>query len=190
MKTFVTSDLHINHSNIIQYCQHRGNSVDEMNELIIKNWNSVITPVDRVFIIGDVAMGKIADAPPLVKRLNGTKHLILGNHDKTITKLPEFNELFASSQDYLEFTYKKEGLKQFIVMSHFPFYSFNGQHHGSMHLHGHLHSPPDKIHLFPNRRIMDVGLDGNNLFPWDMDVVVEKLRQIPMSKNHHDRSEL
>jgi len=198
MKTFVTADIHFNHVSCIKYCpdrwiDNRGfpepDSIDvqTMNEKIIENWNKVVGVFDRVYILGDVAMGKIAEAPKCVSRLNGIKHLILGNHDKTIVKLPEFSDLFASSQDYLEFTYRKEGIKQPIVMSHFPFHSWNGQHHGTIMLHGHLHSPPDKLMIDPERRRMDVGLDGHNLTPWNLDEVVEMMRKIPVSKNHHDR---
>ena len=187
MTHWITSDIHLNHANILQYCGGRGSTVPEMNEKIISNWNSVVKPGDLVTIVGDVAMGIIKEAPALIRSLNGSKHLVKGNHDHGLCRLPEIDSLFDSIRDYKEITHSKDGIKHKIVLCHFPLYSWVGQHYGVMHCHGHLHSPPDKVHLFPERRILDVGLDGNNLFPRKLDDVVDLLSRIKISKNHHDR---
>jgi len=81
---FFTSDLHFGHQNIIKYADRPFSSVDEMNETLIENWNSVVRPgvEDEVWVLGDFAMGKIADTLPLAKRLNGFKLLVPGNHDR------------------------------------------------------------------------------------------------------------
>ena len=82
MRTFYTADLHFGHRNIIGYCGRPYANVDEMNEALIDNWNLVVKPEDEVYVLGDVALGKIAETLPLVQRLNGDKFLVPGNHDR------------------------------------------------------------------------------------------------------------
>jgi calcineurin-like phosphoesterase family protein len=78
MATFLTADQHLNHFNIIRYCNRPFATVEEMNETIISNWNAIVTPQDTVYHLGDVAFGNLS----IIHRLNGTIHLIRGNHDR------------------------------------------------------------------------------------------------------------
>jgi len=78
-----TADLHFGHQNIIDYENRPFDDVEEMNEAMINTWNSVVRdPDDEVWVVGDFALGKIADTLPLASRLNGKKILICGNHDR------------------------------------------------------------------------------------------------------------
>lgn len=81
-ETWWTSDWHFNHERIIELCQRPFGSVEEMNETIIENHNKLVRPGDEVFVLGDVALGKISEFPALVQRMNGRKYLIPGNHDR------------------------------------------------------------------------------------------------------------
>jgi len=82
MSLFLTSDLHIGHANISRLADRPFMSVEEMNGVLIDNWNDVVQDSDTVWVLGDVAMGKIADSLPLVELLKGEKHLVAGNHDR------------------------------------------------------------------------------------------------------------
>jgi calcineurin-like phosphoesterase family protein len=79
---FFTADLHLGHANIITYCQRPFRSVADMNDALVANWNSIVGADDEVWVLGDVAMGRIADALALVACLPGRKHLVPGNHDR------------------------------------------------------------------------------------------------------------
>lgn len=81
-KIYVTSDTHFNHNNIIEYCNRPFNSIEEMNETIIKNWNDTITNDDYVFFLGDFCLGNRENLIELGHKLNGHKILIMGNHDR------------------------------------------------------------------------------------------------------------
>ena len=77
------SDTHFFHDNIIRYCGRPFSSVEEMNEVMIENWNKVVKQGDKVYHLGDVWMGPSSheQRAKLMARLNGSKRLIVGNHD-------------------------------------------------------------------------------------------------------------
>lgn len=79
MRRFVTSDLHFFHKNIIAYCQRPFADVEEMNEVIIKNWNEVVKKDDMVYVLGDFSFCSREMVKELVLKLNGRKILIAGN---------------------------------------------------------------------------------------------------------------
>jgi calcineurin-like phosphoesterase family protein len=83
-----------------------------MNEVLIANWNRVVSNEDTVYVVGDFGFG---DMSGINSRLNGIIHLIKGNHDKPITSRT-FN--FASVQKYL--VLQIEHLK--ILLIHNPVY--------------------------------------------------------------------
>ena len=82
MATFFTSDLHLGHRNIIEYCARPFKDVDHMNHEIIARWNMAVAPEDTVYILGDLAMGELDKSLGLVALLQGQKFLVPGNHDR------------------------------------------------------------------------------------------------------------
>lgn len=205
-KHFIASDIHFGHKNILKYCKDsRGagfgdfdtltedktaSAVNCMNDKIISNWNSVVGENDHTFILGDLVMGKMEYAIGLITRLNGFKTIILGNHDRSLIKLPEMATKESRSEikivgmkDYLCFSPSKSVS---LVMSHFPIASWDGMSVGAIHFHGHLHGAPVPIIDAKNKRIMDVGIDTNDLYPFSLDSCIEKMKFIPMpSHDHH-----
>lgn len=77
-----TSDLHLGHANIIEYCKRPFASIDAMNEALVANWNSRVRPEDTVFCLGDFGLGRPEDVIALRKRMNGAVTLLRGNHDR------------------------------------------------------------------------------------------------------------
>lgn len=57
-------------------------SVDKMNNTMIRNWNQLVKPNDIIYHLGDFAFYSKIDVKQLLLKLNGYKILILGNHDK------------------------------------------------------------------------------------------------------------
>ena len=81
MKTFVIADTHFNHENIIKYCNRPFENANQMNEYVVQKWNGTVRPVDTVYHLGDVGFGTQEQLKGLIGRLNGTKILLIGNHD-------------------------------------------------------------------------------------------------------------
>lgn len=77
-----TADLHLGHRNIIDYCDRPFADVDEMNRALVDNWNATVGDDDTVWVVGDFAMGTIAETLPIATDLAGHKILLAGNHDR------------------------------------------------------------------------------------------------------------
>lgn len=86
MTTFFTSDLHLGHARISSLCGRPFPATEDgaahMNEAIAGAWTERITDADTVWVLGDVAMGRIDETLQIIGRLPGDKHLISGNHDR------------------------------------------------------------------------------------------------------------
>lgn len=79
-KIFFTSDTHFWHANVIRYCDRPYSSVEEMNEALVDNWNSVVRAEDTIYHLGDFSLSRRA-AETILPRLSGRKILVAGNHD-------------------------------------------------------------------------------------------------------------
>ena len=131
-----TSDLHINHTNILQYCSRPFSSVKEMNDALVQRWNERVKDEDTVYVVGDMFLGRPEDATPVVKSLKGRKILILGNHDRSRRTMLEcgFNE-----------TWQRKSLSlvdgRTALLCHKPLPSSTIDY-VAMQVHGHRHSGP------------------------------------------------
>lgn len=80
------SDTHFNHENIIKLANRPFSSAEEMDEVMIRNWNARVQPEDTVIHLGDFGL-PLDYAKEVLDRLNGRKILILGNHDRAVEKM-------------------------------------------------------------------------------------------------------
>ena len=165
-KVWFTSDLHFWHKNICKYCNRPYESVEEMNEAIIQNWNAVVKDDDIVFVTGDLGFCGIEKLKPLLERLKGKKYLIQGNHDsdKVVFKLVEGN-IFEDSYKLttITITGDEEIPEQMITLCHFPMIDWYNKEKGAWMVHGHQHQLPET----PSCSVLhwDVGLDKNHMTP-------------------------
>lgn len=81
MTVYLISDLHLDHANIIDYCDRPFDTLDEMNETLIDNWNRVVEPDDLVYFGGDLAMAEESTALMWADQLDGNFIFLDGNHD-------------------------------------------------------------------------------------------------------------
>jgi calcineurin-like phosphoesterase family protein len=152
MTIWFTADTHFGDHRTINIHKRPFASVAEMDDLLIRNWNARVAPGDSVWHLGDFARSA-ARVPELLGRLNGAKHLIRGNND------PEDDLAapgWASVGDYAEIEVDDRRL----ILCHYPFRSWNGQHRGAVNLHGHSHGK-----LKPLPRQYDVGVDAREFAP-------------------------
>ena len=161
---FFTSDLHIGHRNIIKLCDRPYDSIEEMDEALVENWNSVVGKNDRVFHVGDFAYRcSVQHAQEILVRLNGQKFAILGNHDQLAYQLDDWQ--WVRQHEIRKIN------KQKIHFYHWPLLEWQGSYGGGWMIHGHQHNKDLEAYK-ANRhsnRIMDVGVDMHGYAPIHFD---------------------
>ena len=129
------ADLHFDSADIIAYDNRPFDTVEEMNETLIANWNAVVGPDDLTWILGDFCAGGADRWAELLGRLNGRKCLITGNHDDPAA-VDAVRHLFEDVAAYREIT---DGDRH-VVLCHYPIPSFRDHYFGWYHLYGHVHT--------------------------------------------------
>jgi calcineurin-like phosphoesterase family protein len=175
MKTFFTSDTHFGHTRVIELCKRPFADATAMDEAMIRAWNTRVATDDIVWHVGDFAMGRDERIEATFHRLNGVKHLVIGNHDEdneAILTLP-----WASISQIA--TTIVEG--QRITMCHYPMKSWPHARKGAIHLFGHMHG-----RLKGTKRSLDVGTDCWNFQPVTLDEILCKLKTLPTDPDLSD----
>lgn len=132
-QTFLIADTHFSHHGVCQFLNSDGSKLrpwtntEEMDEELVKRWNEVVRPCDKVYHLGDVAIKK--SGLKVLERLNGKKVLIKGNHD--IFELKDYTKYFYDIRAYK--------VVDKLIMSHIPIHPLSkGRFIGNIH--GHTHS--------------------------------------------------
>lgn len=184
---FFTSDWHIGHQNVLKLSKRPFKDLDHMHKVLINNYNACV-PVDGIcYFLGDMGLCNAETLKGVISQLNGTKVLILGNHDKGT------EAMYKLGFDVVLYGANIQIARNKVTMSHCPLLgvyrentegmtgsdgseNWHGEkrdsrmrftlvNHGQFHLHGHIHSPnggrSDKI----EGRQCDVGVDANKYMP-------------------------
>ena len=150
------SDLHFYHANILMFDNRPWTDVEKMNEDLVEIWNKKVDDGDTVYILGDIALSGGEKVLELVKRLNGRKILIKGNHDRVSQQLSK--EFGNKVYDYLEI--KDDGRN--VVLSHYPISCFNKHYYGEFALYGHVHVSEEwEIMEQVRRKFEEIGVPCN-----------------------------
>lgn len=159
---FFTSDAHFFHRNVIKYDNRPFDNVEQMNEQLILNWNSVVEQEDEVYYLGDFGMGASEDKLfNILQRLNGRIYYIFGNHDKVVKRSRRMLGRFIWAKDLAEIIIADPDApkgRQSIVLCHYAMRVWNKSHHGSWCLYGHSHDSLDKEIVWG--KSMDVGVNS------------------------------
>ena len=170
-----TSDLHLGHTNIIGYCGRPFADVEAMNAGLVDAWNATVAPDDEVWVLGDVALGRIDDTLALVKALAGRKILLPGNHDRCWTGHRKKTPASAERRRYYEAGFAEIADAPIratvgghrVVVHHFPYRGDSRDDDryaearpvdsGAWLLHGHVHD-----RWRQDGRQINVGVDAWN----------------------------
>jgi calcineurin-like phosphoesterase family protein len=181
MKTWITSDTHWGHKNIMSFCPvsraRFNNDVDYMNEKMVSEWNEKVSPEDLVYILGDVAFLPAQKATEYMRRLNGQKILIEGNHDTKLLNDPKFRKEFVEVHSYLRLNYNGK----LVILSHFPFLEWDQMHRGSLHFHGHLHGGKTNQEHY---RCRDMGMDATGEIVMLMEDAIASIANNEIKRHH------
>ena len=174
---YFTADLHFYHEKIIHHCNRPFRDLQEMNEKLILNWNSVVRPEDEVYVLGDVTMKGPEKAFAVLSRLSGRKYLVKGNHDYFVDNADwqQYSWVFRWVKEYHELVWNN----QMFVLFHYPIAEWAGFFNGAIHLHGHQHNNPE-YNLQQKQaglKRFDVGVDANSFRPVSIEETVKFFSQ-------------
>jgi len=184
--TFFTSDWHLGHEQVLIFDKRPFRDLEHMHKVLVNNYNSTVPKDSVCFFLGDMGFGNVSFLKPIIEQLNGTKVLILGNHDANV------NSFYRAGFDVVTYSASLIIAGKLVTMSHCPLRGvfredvsgmknsnstenwhgesrpghkrFSLPDYGQYHLHGHIHS--DNI---VKKRILDrqfdVGVRANNYRP-------------------------
>lgn len=169
--SWFVSDTHFGHAKVLTFLKDDNDptsfirpgftSVEQMDEALVDNWNSVVKDGDRVYHLGDVGFDRDQMAK-LMPRLKGRKRLILGNHDEI--KEHRLTEYFQKI--HLWRIFKDEG----FVCSHIPLMPDQFRHKVVLNVHGHIHEKPD-----PSPLHMNISVERTNYTPIHLDEILARV---------------
>lgn len=166
MATYFTSDTHFGHDAIRTLADRPFASLAEMDDALIRRWNEVVRPGDTVWHLGDFAHRRSRSLADYRSRLNGSIHLVRGNHDADIEGADL--ALFASVAPMAELTLRGKS----IILCHYPLREWDKAWRGAWHLHGHVHGRLDDE---PHGYSLDVGVDSHDYAPIGYERIAELL---------------
>ena len=207
-RLFFTSDTHYSHANICsattswvgaENLTRKFKSLNQMNDALVNNINTVVGENDVLIHLGDWSFGGFDKISEFRNRiLCKNIHLTYGNHDHHIRNNKEdIQDIFRSTQDYLFLDIRRPSIlgkgqmdKYSFVCMHYPIASWDSMNDGVIHLHGHVHLPPNL--RLGDGKSLDVGVDGNNLNPISLDEILsivknQPIKKLSLPKDHHEK---
>ena len=181
MNTFITSDTHFCHNKDFLYTPRGYSSIEEHNEGIIQNWNSVVNKEDYVYHLGDIILTDIDAGIECVKRLNGHIFLYRGNHDtdNKIARLCKECKNIDFTEEFPVYASMLQVGKKHFYLSHYPTMTANIDDdkkpwHRVYNLCGHTHTQDKWLHW--QFGIYHVELDAHNCYPVAIEDIVADIQ--------------
>lgn len=173
---WVVSDTHYNHANILKFTDSKTgqrvrpefDNVEQMNECLLDHWNERVKPGDKVYHLGDVFMGSKEEFQKVWPKFNGSKRLIVGNHD-TID--------FLSCGGFFKKVSMWRMFPEFgLIFSHVPLHISSMYRHSLdrplFGIHGHIHQHPS-----PEGPYRNVCVEKTNYYPINIETLAEEAKQ-------------
>ena len=181
---YFTADCHFGHQNVIRFCNRPYATAEEMNDDLIKRWNSKVMRSDTVYVLGDMFY-RAENPEKILKTLKGKKVLIVGNHDDSWMKKIDLSRHFKDVQLMAEISTGGAG----ATLCHYPMTSWRHQMRTYM-IHGHIHNNTDLPfwdYLTSNERILNAGVDVNDYYPVTLNELIENNKKFKDASKNRSR---
>lgn len=177
-KIWLTSDLHLGHDRDFIWGPRGFNSVEEHDEIIIKNWNELVSPDDEIWCLGDLMLGDNHTGCQKLNQLAGKIYILAGNHD-TSTRVQMYANLRPTILTMgLAYILKYQGYR--FYLSHYP--TIVGNYDAdkplkqrTINLCGHVHTQ-DPFYDADKGLIYHVELDAHDNKPALLDDIIEDIK--------------
>jgi len=175
-KTFITSDLHLDHTNIIKYCKRPFLNTEDMNRTLVDNWNNTVSNKDKVYFLGDMSFGKGSrSADYWLTKLNGDIFFIRGFSYKPSGERNQHDRISKTKNVFDSLIIEYKGRKFFLVHdptnvpSNWDGWAICGHHHNN------------KLEEYPlidkkNKRV-NISTELTKFHPVDMDYLIQKIEE-------------
>jgi len=181
-QTFITSDEHYGHLRIISLAKRPFTTLEQMRDCIIENHNKKVPKDGFTIHVGDMFWSSIGldGAFTILEALNGIHGFLFGNHDELIASSRVLQEQFefvigsnmAGGSAIIFLSQKKP-----LTLNHFSQRTWHKSHVGGLHVFGHSHNSLKTL-----GKSFDIGVDGNNFYPWAIEKIEQKAETLPQ---HH-----
>ena len=201
------SDPHFGHAAVIQYSKRPFKSVEEMDEKLIRNWNSVVRPCDTTIVVGDFFMyHKKARLKEILAALNGRKILVRGNHDMSPSEMQTIGfdhvcesmtmKIAGERVNISHYPYRRPWwwIKFYQIMNRFfpkrfwrpRIFQNQLKPDGNFLIHGHTHSVNKAT---PDKKMIHVGVDAWDYKPVPIQKIGNMISEIRAGYYREDRKE-
>lgn len=171
---YFASDWHFNHNKDFLYARRGFSLVEDMNAAVIEQHNSIVTPDDEVYFLGDGYLTCDTEGGvDCIRRLNGKIHWIIGNHD-TDNKIAAIQANCPNVKDFA-FGARIKHHKMRFFLSHYPTLCANpGDRYHTYNLCGHTHdTDPFALWQF---YCYNVGMDAHDCRPTSIEQVAADIK--------------
>lgn len=171
-REFVIADTHFGHRGVCEFLRADGtklrpwDNAADMDDAMIKAWNKIVKPEDRVYVLGDLAINRKAVAT--IANCYGRKVLVKGNHD-----IFNLNDYLPYFDDIRAYVVKKTPQGGKLIMSHIPIHEESLGRWG-LNIHGHLHSNVVMRGKKPDPRYVCVSVEQTNFVPILLDEAIAR----------------
>lgn len=147
---YYISDTHFSHDNIIKFdkAARPFDTIEQHDEYLIKAWNDLVAPSDNIYHLGDVCFKPKTAIDKILPRLNGIKHLIMGNHDYNAL---DYTKYFCTIRGSMEKLFTINCNAVHILFTHYPIHPSqigrDRRYRLNVHGHTHTHSVNDPLYI-------------------------------------------
>lgn len=169
-QTFFISDCHFGHEAVIRRTHRPFSSLEEMEFVLIHNWNARVTDEDTVWILGDMFYHH-KNPEIVLEKLKGHKRLILGNHDEGWSRKVDLNKYFDSVNRMAETMVDNH----YATLCHYPMMDWKNPYRTWM-IHGHIHNHSDMTYwplIKSSFRMLNASVEVNGYVPVTFDELIE-----------------
>ena len=171
---YCIADPHFGHEKVLRLCNRPFETIEQMNETLIYNWNRRVTGSDNIYIVGDMFF-RCEDPESILMRLHGKKHLLVGNHDSSWMGKIKLEKYFKS----VELMAITSTGTHAVTLCHYPLLSWKHARTSYM-IHGHIHANTDMDFwplLLARENVLNAGVDLNGFQPVTLEELIENNRR-------------
>lgn len=173
---YYISDTHLGDMRVFNKCSRPFSGLEEMERTIVENWNKKVKKGDVVYVLGDLAEDDYVEAIDVYKKLNGHKHLLVGNHDLKMLDSIQKSDVFETI-DFM--TLIEDGGRK-VCLCHYPVMDWMEFSRGGYHVYGRIHnktgknSPacPQIKEYFKDKPAYNCGVDVTGFEPVTLDEMI------------------